>query len=107
MLQLGGSGRSTGDPLALRELANARHRLPLGIRFTGRYRPIRRTIDFVLPVLEISRGLYGRPSMPPRRRQLAHQIDEIRDNMAQLTVTVFAGMVMEKRESECVRHIDA
>ena len=100
MLQLGGSGRSTEDPLALRELANARHRLPLGIRFTGRYRPIlRRTVDFVLPVLEISRGLYGRPSMPPRTRQLAHRIGEIRDIMAQLTVTAFAGMVMEKSEA--------
>ena len=96
MLQLG-SGRSTEDRLALRELASARHRLPFGIGFTGRYRPIlRRTVDFVLPVLEISRDLDGRPSMPPRTRQRAHRIGEILDTMAQLTVSAFAGMVMEK-----------
>jgi hypothetical protein len=37
--------------------------------------------------------------MPPRTRQLAHPIGEILDIMAQLTVSAFAGMVMEKREA--------
>jgi hypothetical protein len=35
--------------------------------------------------------------MSPRTRQLAHRIGEIPDILAQLTVTAFAGMVMEKR----------
>ena len=36
--------------------------------------------------------------MAPRTRQLAHRIGEILDIMAQLTVSAFAGMVMEKSE---------
>jgi len=50
-----------------------------GIRFTGRHRTIlRRAVDFVLPVLEISRGLTAvAHECPPRTRQLAHPIGEI------------------------------
>jgi hypothetical protein len=37
--------------------------------------------------------------MPPWTRELAHPIGEILDPMAQLTVSAFAGMVMEKSEA--------
>ena len=37
--------------------------------------------------------------MLPGTRQRAHRIGEILDIMAQLTVSAFAGMVMEKGEA--------